>query len=94
MSVEFGSDLITISDESGNDFVLEHVDTIECDGTFYMAFLPTDLDEEDEDYGLIILKVVAEDEEDTLVIVEDEKLLDELFEKFMERNLDDDDGDE
>ncbi|MCL2220884.1 MAG: DUF1292 domain-containing protein [Oscillospiraceae bacterium] len=89
MSVEFGSDLITISDESGNDFVLEHVDTVEYGGTFYMAFLPTDMDEDDEDFGLIILKVVSEDEEDILVIIEDEQLLDELFEKFMERLLDD-----
>jgi len=88
MEGEFGSDLITISDESGNDFVLEHVDTIEIDGTFYMAFLPTDLDEDDDDFGLIILKVVTEGEDEILVIIEDEQLLDELFEKFLERLAD------
>jgi len=90
MSDEFGGDLITISDESGNDFVLEHVDTVEYDDTFYMAFLPTDMSEDDEEFGLVILKVVTEDGEDVLVTVEDEELLEELFEKFMERLVDDD----
>jgi len=89
MSDEFGSDLITISDESGNDFVLEHVDTIEHDGVFYMAVLPTDIDEDDENYGLSILRVINENGEDVLDTIDDEELLDELYEKFMIRILDD-----
>ena len=92
MSSEFGSDLITISDENGNDFVLEHLDTIEIDDTFYMAFLPTDVDEEDDDYGLIILKVIEEDGEDVLVSVDDEDLLEDIYGQFIERLLDEDEG--
>lgn len=91
MSGDFGSDLITISDESGNDFVLEHMDTIEYDNTFYMAFLPTDLDEDDDEFGLVILKVENEAGEDVLVTIEDDELLEELFEKFMTRLSDDED---
>jgi len=92
MSSEFGSDLITISDENGNDFVLEHLDTIEIDDTFYMAFLPTDVDEEDDDYGLVILKVIEEDGEDVLVSVDDEDLLEDIYGQFIERLLDEDEG--
>ena len=91
MNSEFGSDLITISDEDGNDFVLEHLDTIELDDTFYMAFLPTDIDEEDEDYGLVILKVIEENGEDVLVSVDDDGLLENIYGQFIERLLEEED---
>lgn len=90
MSEEFGNDIITISDEEGNDYTLEHFDTIEVDGTFYMACLPTDIDEEDEDYGMIILEVVGDGE---LASVEDEEVLQEVYDLFMERLYDEDDED-
>jgi len=91
MSNEFGNDYITISDEDGNDYVLEHLDTIEVDEKFYMAFLPTDIDEDDEDFGVVILTVEDEDGEDILISVEDEELLENLYERFMERFLDEND---
>jgi len=91
MSSDFGNDYFTISDEDGNDYELEHLDTIEIDGKLYMAFLPTDLDEDDEDYGFVILTVEDEDGEDILVSVEDEELLENLCELFVERFLDEDD---
>ena len=47
MSDEYGNDIITITDDEGNEFVLEHLHTLEYNGTFYMAFLPTDMDEDD-----------------------------------------------
>lgn len=64
MSEEFGPDFISITDEDGNEFELEHVDTIEYNGQVYMAFFPADTGEEsedEEDSGLIILKVVDVD---------------------------------
>jgi len=92
MDNEFGSDIVTISDEEGNDFVLEHLDTIELDDTYYMAFLPADSNEEDDDYGLVILKVIVEDGEEVLVSVDDDDFLDKLYVLFMERLLDDDEA--
>ena len=90
MDSEFGGDLFTITDDDGNDFVLEHVDTIELDNVFYLAFLPTDLEEDDEDYGLIILKKTEEDGEQILVSIDDDdELLEDLFERFIDRILDD-----
>ena len=86
MSSDFGNDYITISDDDGNDFVLEHLDTVEIDDIFYMAFLPTDISEEDDEYGIIILKVVEENGEDILVSIDDDdELLERLYEIFVDR---------
>ena len=85
MSNGFGSDYVTISDDDGNNYILEHLDTIELDDELYMAFLPTDMDEDDEGYGFVILQVVEEDGEELLATVDDEDLLDNLHERFMER---------
>ena len=90
MSNEFGNDFINISDDDGNDYVLEHLDTIEVNGVFYMAFLPTDLDENDDNYGMVILKVIEEGGEDVLISIDDDDdLVESLHERFLERLLDD-----
>ena len=93
MSTGYGNDFVTISDDDGNDFVLEHLDTIEIDDTYYMAFLPTDIDEDDDDYGLVILKVIEENGEDVLTSVDDEDFQQSLYERFVER-LSDEESDE
>lgn len=90
MSDDFGNDLITISDEEGNDYTLEHFDTLEIDGKFYLACLPVDIDEDDEDYGIVILEAVGDDE---LASIDDEELLEEIYDQFMERLFDDEDED-
>ena len=90
MNSEYGGDLITISDDDGNDYVLEHLDTIEVNDVFYMAFLPTDISEEDEDYGIVILKVTEENGEEILSSVDDDDLLEEIYERFSERFAEED----
>lgn len=82
MSEEFGNDIVTITDDEGNEYVLEHLHTLEHKGCYYMAFLPTDLDEDDEDYGLIILKVIVENGEEILGSVDDPDELEEVYELF------------
>lgn len=89
MSDEFGPDFVTVTDEDGNEFELEHVDTIEYQGKVYMAFFPAstdekdDSDEEDED-GLIILKVIEENGEEQLSTLDSEEELEEVYDQFME----------
>ena len=85
MSEDYGSDFFTIIDEDGNEFELEHLDTIESKGNIYMAFLPADLDEDDEDYGVVMLKVIEEDGEDILSSIDDENEQNEIHELFIER---------
>ena len=96
MSEEFGPDFITVTDEDGSEFELEHVDTIEYKGQVYMAFFPADTgeDEEDEDTGLIILKVVDVDGEEQLSTLDTEQELEEVYDQFMESLFQDEDGTE
>ena len=82
MNENFGNDIITITDDDGNEYVLEHLHTLEHKGCFYMAFLPTDISEDDEDYGLIILKVIEENGEEILGSVDDPDELEEVYELF------------
>jgi len=84
MNDDFGNDFVTISDDDGNEFELEHLDTLEIDGVFYMAFLPADMDEDDENFGLIILKKADNNGEETLTTLDDEEELSIVFEKFVE----------
>lgn len=93
MSEEFGNDLVTITDDDGNEYVLEHLHTLEYKGSFYMAFLPTDIDEDDDDYGIIILKVVEEDGEEILGSVDDQDELEEVYELFAQVLFDEDEED-
>ena len=89
MSGEFGNDFITVQDDEGNELVLEHLDTAEIDGVLYMAFLPADMDEDDEEYGLVILQVIVEDNEEVLATIDDESVLNTVYECFIERLSDD-----
>lgn len=94
MSEEYGSDYITIVDENGSEFELEHLDTIEFEGETYMAFLPADMDENDEDYGIIILKTILENGEELLSSVDDENELDRVYDHFMQILFNSDEEDE
>lgn len=94
MSEEFGPDFITVTDEDGNEFELEHLDTLEYNGQTYMAFFPAvqgeegdnvqDVDLDDEEYGLIILKAVTVDGEEQLSTLDSEEELELVYQQFME----------
>lgn len=86
MSDAFGGDFISISDENGNEYELEHLDTMEINGVYYLAFVPADIDENDERYGLVILK--KETENDEYLTMPDEDEMEGVYEKFMERLFD------
>jgi len=86
MSEEFGSDFIVLTDDEGNEFELEHLDTLEYEGVTYMAFTPFKEDaKDDDDIEIVILKVEEEDGEEILATVDDEDLLDRVYEQFMQR---------
>ena len=84
MSEDFGNDFITIVDDEGNEFELELLDTIDYNGETFSAFLPTDMDEDDPDYGLILLSVTVDENGEELFesIADDEKLR-QVHEMFM-----------
>ena len=78
----------------GNDIELELVDVLEHKGITYMAFFPAvleDVDEESDDYGLVILKSVQEDGEELLSTLDSEEELTEVYDLFMEMLFQDED---
>lgn len=80
---------VDLTDEEGNNFKLEIVGEVEYEGELYRVFLPTDMDEEDPDYGFIILKSVMEGDEELLDSVDDEELLEKVYAIYMEEVFDD-----
>ena len=85
MDEEFGSSYITIEDDEGNEIELELLDTLEYQGVDYVLFLPADMDEDDPDYGYVILRIVELDGMEQFEDVEDRDLLQEVYERFMEQ---------
>ncbi len=93
MSEEFGSDFITIVDDDGKEFELEVLDTMDYNGQSYVAFLPADMDENDPDYGIIILRSVVDANGDELFeSIDDDDELDDVYEHFSVLLFDDEDG--
>ena len=94
MSEEFGPNFITLTDEDGNDIELEYVDALEYNGTTYMAFFPVveegeEDKEDDEEYGLVILKSETENGEELLSTLDSDEELEAVYDLFMESLFDD-----
>ena len=102
MSEEFGPDFISVTDEDGNEFELELVDTLEHNGITYYALFPAvgedeatgeplDVDADDEEFGLVIMKSIEENGEEMLSTPDTDEELDEVYNLFMERFFEDED---
>ncbi len=94
MNDEFGPNFVTLTDDEGNDIELEYVDALEHNGTTYMAFFPvveedSEGEENEEEFGLVILKSQMENGEEFLVTIDDEEEIDKVYDLFMEQILSD-----
>lgn len=84
-------DIITITDDDGNDYSFEELDRIETeDGKRYVAVIPlTDENEDeasdDESVELIFLRVASENNEVFLEPIDDDNEFNEVAEIFTER---------
>ena len=88
MSEEYGPNIVTLTDEDGNDVELEYVDALELNGVTYMAFFPVveeGEEENEEEYGLVILKSEMVNGEEMLATITDEEELNNAYDKFMEQ---------
>ena len=92
MSEDFGPNFITLTDEDGKEFVMEHISTLEHEGKQYCLFLPAELEGEevpDEEIGYVILQIVEEDGEELLASVDDEAVEEAVYNLFREELFED-----
>ena len=79
------SSILTLTDENGNDVEFEYLDCIEYEGTEYLILMPT----EEDSNEIVILQVEPVDEEnENYLAVEDEAVLNAVYEIFKERYKD------
>ena len=88
MAEEF-ENVITLTDEDGSDVDFEILDVVPYQGSEYAVLLPVDYEEAPEAVILEVLPSGEDDEEDMLQGVEDEAILNAVFDLFMERNKSD-----
>lgn len=77
--------IIMLNDEEGNEVEFEFLDLIEYEGEEYVVLLPV---EESDDAGeVVILKLedTESEDEESYVSVDDDELLNKLFEIFKEK---------
>ena len=81
--------VIVLNDEEGNEVKFEFLDLVELDEEEYVVLLPiTENEDEDGDGEIVILKLedTEEDsEEESYIGVEDEEILNKVFEIFKEK---------
>ena len=92
-------DLFTLEDDDGKETTFQLLDKMEVDGVTYYAMTPVDDDAIIDGDGelVVLMDDVDAEEEGMLVTVDDEELLDEIGEIFIERinkMYDDEDEDE
>lgn len=92
MSEEYGSDFISITDEDGKEYELEVLAELEYEGSRYLALVPAEGDESDEeDLEVSILKSVEENGEPLLVTIDDDDELEAVYQALMDLIYEDED---
>ena len=79
------SNILTLTDENGEDVEFEYLDSIEYEGKEYLILMPA----EEDSSEIIILEVEPVDEEnENYLSVSDENVLNAVYEIFKERYKD------
>ena len=96
MEENFGGEeldnIVVLNDENGKEIKFEFLDLVELDGEEYVVLLPMAEDEDaGEDGEVVILKLEdsEDEEEESYVGVDDEEILNKVFEIFKEKFKDD-----
>lgn len=88
MNDDFGTDLLTLVDEDGEEHEFEILDVIDGDEGCFYALLPTFDDPQDKidsEGTYYIFEAVEENGEQQLAEIEDQELLDRLARQFESR---------
>lgn len=85
--------IVILNDEEGNEVKFEFLDLVELDDEEYVVLLPITEEGEEEEGEVVILKVEdtddEESDEESYVSIEDEDILNKVFEIFKEKFKDD-----
>ena len=83
--MEEEASILTLTDENGENVDFEYLDCIELEGVEYLVLLPAD----DAESEIVILQVEPVDEEnENYLSVEDESVLNTVYEIFKEKYKD------
>ena len=83
--MESGNEIIELIDENGKPVRFEHLMTVEYEGDPYVLLVPIDdVEDVDEDEVVILRIEKGDDGEDAYVGIEDEELLEKVFERYLE----------
>ena len=88
MQEEYNPDIVTLSDDEGNEYQFEVLDAVETDQGRYLAMLPVPEKPEDivEESGeLVVLKVFEENGEEYYEEIEDDDEYETVADIFVDR---------
>ena len=83
--------IIILNDENGNEVKFEFLDLVELDNEEYVVLLPYSAEGEEDEGEVVILKLEDTDEdsdEESYVGVDDEEILNKVFQIFKEKYKD------
>jgi hypothetical protein len=79
------TNIITLTGENDEQFEFEIADSFELEGNKYIALIPPE-DEEAEEDEVLIMRIESEEEDETILTqIEDDDELDRAFEMFRDR---------
>ena len=77
--------IIVLNDENGEEIEFEFLDLIEYEGEEYVVLLPHDEEEDADEVVILKLEDTDSEDEESYVSVEDEEVLQNVFEIFKEK---------
>ena len=77
--------IIVLNDENGDEIEFEFLDLIEYEGEEYVVLLPHDEEEEADEVVILKLEDTDSEDEESYVSVDDEEILQNVFEIFKEK---------
>lgn len=84
MENEYGSDFLTVTDDSGKEYELEVLSSLEYNGFTYLAVIPAEDSDTEENLNVSILKSAEEDGEPLLLPIEDDQELETVYRMIMD----------
>lgn len=82
---DYEVDIITLEDDLGNEQDFEYLDVVEFEGEEYIILLPVE-EEEQEHSEVMILRIESlDDEHENYVGIDDEEVLQKVFDIFKKR---------